>query len=91
MKTTVLTFRKMKRQGEKISMLTCYDYTTARLMDGTVDGILVGDSYGNTMLGYDSTLPVTMEMAARAIWPTKAHSSPERPCKKPTISAISSA
>lgn len=42
MKTTVLTFRKMKRQGEKISMLTCYDYTTARLMDGTVDGILVG-------------------------------------------------
>ena len=61
MKTTVLTFRKMKRQGEKISMLTCYDYTTARLMDGTVDGILVGDSYGNTMLGYDSTLPVTMD------------------------------
>ena len=61
MNTTVLTFRKMKRQGEKISMLTCYDYTTARLMDGTVDGILVGDSYGNTMLGYDSTLPVTMD------------------------------
>ena len=61
MKTTVLTFWKMKRQGEKISMLTCYDYTTARLMDGTVDGILVGDSYGNTMLGYDSTLPVTMD------------------------------
>ena len=44
---------KMKETGEKISMLTCYDYSTARLMeDAGVNMILVGDSLGNTMLGY---------------------------------------
>ncbi len=48
--------------GEPISWLTCYDYPTAYLQDGAdVDMILVGDSLGMTMLGYDTTLPVTME------------------------------
>lgn len=61
MKNTILTFRDKKRSGEKIAMLTCYDYTTAKLMDGCVDGILVGDSLSNTMLGNSDTLPVTMD------------------------------
>ena len=61
MKNTVLTFKEMKDNGEKISMLTCYDYSTAKLMDGTVNGILVGDSLGNVMLGYEDTISVTME------------------------------
>ncbi len=61
-KNTVSTFAGMKARGEKISMLTCYDYSTARLMDETpVNGILVGDSLGNVMLGYEDTLSVTME------------------------------
>ncbi len=62
MKNTVLSLMKMKETGEKISMLTCYDYSTARLMeDAGVNMILVGDSLGNTMLGYPDTLSVTME------------------------------
>jgi 3-methyl-2-oxobutanoate hydroxymethyltransferase len=52
----------MVRKGEPISMLTCYDYPTAYFQEQAgVDMILVGDSLGMTMLGYDSTLPVTME------------------------------
>lgn len=62
MKTTVLTFQERKRQGKKISMLTCYDYSTAKLMDQSgIDAVLVGDSLGNVMLGYPDTLSVTME------------------------------
>jgi len=62
MKQTVTTFQKMKLTGEKISMLTAYDYSTARIMDEAgIHGILVGDSLGMVMLGYESTLPVTME------------------------------
>ena len=62
MKNTVLSLMKMKETGEKISMLTCYDYSTARLMeDAGINMILVGDSLGNTMLGYPDTLSVTME------------------------------
>ena len=62
MKNTVLSLMKMKESGEKISMLTCYDYSTARLMeDAGINMILVGDSLGNTMLGYPDTLSVTME------------------------------
>ncbi|HPZ10352.1 MAG TPA: 3-methyl-2-oxobutanoate hydroxymethyltransferase [Candidatus Eremiobacteraeota bacterium] len=54
-------FRK-KRKGQPITMLTCYDYPTAYFQDEAgIDMILVGDSLGMTMLGYDSTLPVTME------------------------------
>lgn len=62
MKTTVATLKKMKEENNKITMLTCYDYSTAKLMDAVgVEILLVGDSLGNTMLGYENTLPVTME------------------------------
>ena len=59
---TILDIKKMKTQGEKISMLTAYDYTMASILDeSNIDILLVGDSLGNVVLGYDSTLPVTME------------------------------
>ena len=62
MKKTVTTFAKAKQSGEKLTMLTAYDYSTAKLMDESgVDAILVGDSLGNVILGYDSTVAVTME------------------------------
>lgn len=52
----------MKAEGKRISMLTCYDYTTARLIEeSSVNAILVGDSLGNVMLGYPDTLAVTVE------------------------------
>lgn len=52
----------MKERGERIAVLTCYDHLFARLLDAAgVDVILVGDSVGQVMLGYDSTLPVTMD------------------------------
>ncbi|HOO89449.1 MAG TPA: 3-methyl-2-oxobutanoate hydroxymethyltransferase [Syntrophales bacterium] len=61
-KITTSVVQKMKRDGEKISMLTAYDYPTASIMDEAgIDLILVGDSLGMVVLGYDSTLPVTME------------------------------
>lgn len=62
MKNTVATFKKQKEDGDKITMLTCYDYSTAKVMDEAgVNSILVGDSLGNTMLGYEDTVSVTME------------------------------
>lgn len=62
MKNTVLTFAKAKKEGTKISMLTAYDYSTAKLMDAAgINSILVGDSLGNVVLGYDDTTAVTME------------------------------
>ena len=62
MKTTVSTLKKQKDNKEKITMLTCYDYSMAKLMDEAgIEILLIGDSLGNTMLGYDTTLPVTME------------------------------
>lgn len=62
MKNTVSTFQKMKENGEKISMLTAYDYSTAKLFDEAgIHSILVGDSLGMVMLGYDTTIPVTVE------------------------------
>ena len=62
MKQSVLTFKKMKEDGKKISMLTAYDYSMAKLMDEAgIHGILVGDSLGNVMLGYEDTIPVTMQ------------------------------
>lgn len=62
MKTTVSTLKKQKENKEKITMLTCYDYSMAKLMDEAgIEILLIGDSLGNTMLGYDTTLPVTME------------------------------
>lgn len=61
-KNTVLSLLEMKERGEKISQLTCYDYTTARLVDAAgINTVLVGDSLGMTMQGYDTTLPVTVE------------------------------
>ncbi|HIR41473.1 MAG TPA: 3-methyl-2-oxobutanoate hydroxymethyltransferase [Candidatus Egerieicola pullicola] len=62
MKQTAVTFLDHKQKGEKISMLTAYDYSTAKLIDQSgIDGILVGDSLGNVMLGYEDTLSVTVE------------------------------
>lgn len=62
MKNTVLTFAKAKEEKTKISMLTAYDYSTAKLMnDAGINSILVGDSLGNVVLGYENTVSVTME------------------------------
>ena len=62
MKQTVQTIQAKKQRGEKITMLTCYDYTTAKLMDAAgLDMLLVGDSLGNVILGYEDTVSVTME------------------------------
>jgi 3-methyl-2-oxobutanoate hydroxymethyltransferase len=61
-KVTTRTFREKKERGEPITMLTAYDYPTALAMDQAgVDSILVGDSLGMVVLGYENTLPVTME------------------------------
>ncbi len=62
MQVTVNTFQKAKDEGKKLTMLTAYDYSTAKLIDEAgIDSILVGDSLGNVILGYDSTVSVTME------------------------------
>ncbi|MBR5577407.1 MAG: 3-methyl-2-oxobutanoate hydroxymethyltransferase [Lachnospiraceae bacterium] len=62
MKNTVLTFKQAKEKGEKLTMLTAYDYSTAKLIDEAgVNSILVGDSLGNVILGYENTISVTME------------------------------
>ncbi|QZY54869.1 3-methyl-2-oxobutanoate hydroxymethyltransferase [Crassaminicella profunda] len=61
-KFTVSSFQKAKKDGEKISMLTAYDYSTAKLLDEAgVDSLLVGDSLGMVMLGYENTLQVTVD------------------------------
>lgn len=62
MKNTTVTFKKAKEERTKLTMLTAYDYSFAKLMDEAgVNSILVGDSVGMVCLGYDDTLPVTME------------------------------
>jgi 3-methyl-2-oxobutanoate hydroxymethyltransferase len=62
MPVTISTVRDYKRRGERFAMLTAYDFTTARILAAAeIPVILVGDSLGNVMLGYRSTLPVTME------------------------------
>ena len=59
---TIGTLRARKRESQRISMLTCYDFATARLMEeAEVDSLLVGDTYGEVCLGYSTTLPVTIE------------------------------
>ncbi|SRR3989338_7754703 len=61
-KVTTVDIQKMKSEGKKIAALTAYDYPFARLLDEAgVDIILVGDSLGMTILGYENTLPVTIE------------------------------
>jgi 3-methyl-2-oxobutanoate hydroxymethyltransferase len=61
-KITISTLRARKREGQKISMLTCYDYATARLMEeAQLDSLLVGDTYAEVCLGHPTTLPATME------------------------------
>lgn len=62
MKNTTKSLLERKSRGEKVSMLTAYDYTTARIVDEAgLDMVLVGDSLGMTMEGYENTLPVTTE------------------------------
>ncbi len=62
MKKTVSSFAKAKKEGRKLSMLTAYDYSMAKLIDESgIDGILIGDSLGNVILGYEDTISVTME------------------------------
>jgi len=61
-KITIRTIKEKKQKGEKIVALTAYDYPTAKILDSLgIDIILVGDSLGNVILGYESTLPVNME------------------------------
>lgn len=62
MKNTVLTFKQAKIEGKKLSMLTAYDYSMAKIIDeSSVNGILVGDSLGMVIKGEEDTLSVTME------------------------------
>ena len=62
MKNTVVTFKQAKEKGEKLTMLTAYDYTTAKLVnEAGIHSILVGDSLGMVCLGYEDTISVTME------------------------------
>lgn len=66
-RTTTHTIRSMKRRGELIPMITAYDYTSAMLADRAgIPMILVGDSLGQVVLGYESTIPVTLEDIVRA-------------------------
>ncbi len=61
-KVSVATFRRMKAEAKKIVMVTSYDYPTAAIADEVgVDSILVGDSYGMVVLGYENTIPVTVD------------------------------
>ncbi len=62
MRVTINQIKEMKQKGEKIAMLTAYDYTTAKIVDEVgIPLILVGDSLGMVVLGYETTIPVTME------------------------------
>ena len=70
MKNTVLTFKDAKEQGKKLSMLTAYDYSMAKIIDESgIDGILIGDSLGMVVKGDEDTLAVTVE---EIIYHTKA-------------------
>jgi 2-methylisocitrate lyase-like PEP mutase family enzyme len=61
-KVTTHSLQQMKDQGEKISMLTAYDFTMAKMVDAAgVDCILVGDSASNVMAGHETTLPITLD------------------------------
>ena len=59
---TTLRLAEMKSRGEKIAMLTAYDYSMARILDRAgIDVILVGDSAANVMAGYETTVPMTLD------------------------------
>jgi len=61
-RVTTSTLQEMKRQKHKISMLTAYDFTMAKIIDGAgTDVILVGDSASNVMAGHETTLPITLD------------------------------
>src|SRR5210317_1314401 len=61
-RVTTKSLVEMKSQGEKIAMLTAYDYTMAKIVDGAgIDVILVGDSASNVMAGHETTLPITLD------------------------------
>src|SRR6056300_126140 len=61
-RVTTNVLKQMKENGEKISMLTAYDYSLAKLVDlAGVDVILVGDSASNVMAGHETTLPITLD------------------------------
>lgn len=61
-KVTTASLRKMKAEGEKIACLTSYDFTMAQLVDAAgIDFILVGDSAANVMMGYETTVPITLD------------------------------
>src|ERR1700688_4109703 len=61
-KVTTHTLQRMKSNGEKISMITAYDYSFARIFDAAgIDIILVGDSASNVMAGHETTLPITLD------------------------------
>ena len=70
-RNTIDIFLNAKKNRKKVTMVTCYDYSMARIVDSTdIDSILIGDSMGMTMLGYDSTLPVTVDdilLACKAV------------------------
>ena len=62
MKNTVVTLQTKKERGERFAMVTCYDFTSAKIVEAAgIETVLVGDSLGNVMLGYENTLSVTME------------------------------
>ena len=63
-KITTNTLQKMKENGEKISMLTAYDFSLARIVDSAgVEVILVGDSASNVIAGHETTLPITLDLS----------------------------
>ena len=65
-KHSILSVKAKKQAGEKLSMITCYDSTFAKLINHTnIDMVLVGDSLGNVMMGYDDTLKVSVDDMAR--------------------------
>ena len=68
MKNTVVTFKQAKEKGEKLTMLTAYDYSTAKLIDEAgINAILVGDSLGMVVLGYEDTLSVPLSRLIRIL------------------------
>ena len=59
---SIHSLKAMKRRGERFAMVTCYDYPTARLAEEAgIPALLVGDSLGTTVLGYETTVPVTLD------------------------------